>query len=126
MANPKHLKILKNGVDTWNIWRKKHPKIEPDLRRAILKNMDLQNYDFHQALLNWANFIGADLRFCNFKSAHLEDADLTNADISYADLRNANICDCDFSHSKQEGTIFELTIQNLNTIYADCGDEDYD
>ncbi|MFN2215622.1 MAG: pentapeptide repeat-containing protein [Anaerolineales bacterium] len=126
MSNKDHLKILKKGVETWNRWRNKHPYIEPNLRRAILKHMDLRKYDFHNAQLNWVNFIGSDLRFCNFQSAHLEDADFTDADISYADLRNAIICDCDFSNTKQIGTIFELTIQNINTIYANSEEEDHD
>ena len=31
MANPRHLKILEQGVEAWNEWREKKPKIEPDL-----------------------------------------------------------------------------------------------
>ena len=30
MANEEHLKILKQGVDAWNQWRKENPKIMPD------------------------------------------------------------------------------------------------
>ena len=32
MANPEHLKILKQGVKVWNEWRKIHPEIKPDYR----------------------------------------------------------------------------------------------
>ena len=31
MANPEHLKILEQGVEIWNKWRKKNLEIEPDL-----------------------------------------------------------------------------------------------
>ena len=27
MANPEHLQILKQGVETWNAWRKQHEDI---------------------------------------------------------------------------------------------------
>ena len=36
MANPEHLKILKQGVKVWNKWCEENPDIEPDLRRAEL------------------------------------------------------------------------------------------
>lgn len=34
MANKEHLKILKQGVEVWNKWRKENPHIKPDLGRA--------------------------------------------------------------------------------------------
>jgi hypothetical protein len=34
MANPKHVKVLTQGVEAWNQWRKKNPDIVPDLNRA--------------------------------------------------------------------------------------------
>jgi len=126
MSDEEHKKILKQGSEKWNQWRKNNPDIIPDLRHANLKHMDLHNYDFHLAYLNWVNFNGSDLKNCDFRCAHLEDAVIANADISYADLREANICDCTFSNTKQEGTLFTLCEQNLNTIYAGSGDEDHD
>lgn len=41
MANPEHLAILKQGVEVWNQWRKDRPEIEPDLKGANLKNLNL-------------------------------------------------------------------------------------
>jgi hypothetical protein len=29
MANEEHFKILKQGVEAWNEWREKNPKITP-------------------------------------------------------------------------------------------------
>ncbi len=37
MANPKHLKILNQGAEAWNNWRKENPKMRPDLRVAHLR-----------------------------------------------------------------------------------------
>jgi len=40
MANPEHLKILKQGVQQWNWWRDEHSRVvlhpspQPRLRRA--------------------------------------------------------------------------------------------
>ena len=41
MANPKHLKILKQGVDAWNKWRVENPGITPVLEGADLREADL-------------------------------------------------------------------------------------
>ena len=32
MANQEHLDILKQGVDVWNQWRRRHPPLAPRLR----------------------------------------------------------------------------------------------
>src|SRR5579864_6817578 len=42
MANPEHLNILKQGVETWNQWREEHPEIEPDLQEANLVGTHLE------------------------------------------------------------------------------------
>ncbi len=34
MANPEHLKILKQGVEQWNKWGEQHAVVRPDLRGA--------------------------------------------------------------------------------------------
>lgn len=31
MSNPEHVKIIKQGVDVWNAWRKKNPILKPGL-----------------------------------------------------------------------------------------------
>ncbi len=41
MANPEHLKILKQGVEVWNKWREKEHMIQPDLERVDLRKSDL-------------------------------------------------------------------------------------
>ena len=52
MANPEHLKILKQGVEVWNKWRRGNPDIRPDLSEANLTEADLVD----------ANLKGADLK----------------------------------------------------------------
>ena len=108
MSKEEHKKILKQGLEKWDQWRKNNPDITPDLRHAALTYVDLLNYDFHLAYLNWVNFNGSDLRNCDFRCAHLKDAVIADADISYADLREANICDCALSNTKHEEALFTL------------------
>ena len=49
MANPEHLKILKQGVEAWNSWREEHPEEKPDLTGADLKSQELVQVDFSTA-----------------------------------------------------------------------------
>jgi hypothetical protein len=55
MANPDHLAILEQGVETWNQWREENPELRPDLSEAPgnlislpganLKGVDLSGVD---------------------------------------------------------------------------------
>lgn len=67
MANEEQLKIFKQGVEVWNQWREEHPDVNIDLRRANLKNKNL----------NGINFCGADIRGTDFQNSQLVKADFT-------------------------------------------------
>jgi hypothetical protein len=86
MANQEHLDILKQGVEAWNAWRMKNPKIEPDLDGADLKGANLTG-----AILAHACLISANLFRVNLTGAYLYDADLTRADLTFADLTRADL-----------------------------------
>ena len=45
MANPEHLKILKQGVDVWNRWRDENPDVAPDFGEANLDKAKLRGVD---------------------------------------------------------------------------------
>jgi uncharacterized protein YjbI with pentapeptide repeats len=79
MANPKHLQILKQGVEEWNQWRSMHRDITPDLYRADLTRAKLTN----------VNFWRADLRQVNLSKAHLHGTILHEADLQGANLTDA-------------------------------------
>ena len=82
MANPEHLKILKQGVKVWNEWREKCPSVEVDLRLEDLGSRS-QFFDFGAVelanFLGGINFSGADLRGVNFKGTNLTGTDFTQA-----------------------------------------------
>ena len=89
MANPDHLKTLRQGVGAWNAWRARNPDLTPDLRGAPLVGADLGG----------ANLVGAYLRWANLVWANLSEADLVGANLSYAilvdvDVTNADITGC--------------------------------
>jgi uncharacterized protein YjbI with pentapeptide repeats len=94
MANPDHLKTLRQGVDAWNAWRERKPDITPDLSGACLSRAAVLN----GARLRWvadlsraANLAGANLSKVRLNEADLSGADLTHGDLSHADLHKANL-----------------------------------
>ncbi len=102
MANQEHLDILKQGVDTWNKWKREHLEIRPDLREANLSGADLTEAILIEADLSRANLSNADLSRANLDGANLTEAilieaDLSRANLSYADLREADLSYADLS-----------------------------
>ena len=61
MANPEHLKILEQGVEGWNKWRKENPDVRPDLIEANLEGANLSGAHLRVANLEGANLSGANL-----------------------------------------------------------------
>jgi len=51
MADQQHLAVLKQGVTAWNVWRRQHPEILPDLNEADLSDADLSGADLRHANL---------------------------------------------------------------------------
>ncbi|HEX9989205.1 MAG TPA: toll/interleukin-1 receptor domain-containing protein [Chloroflexia bacterium] len=94
MANPEHLKILKQGIRVWNKWRKEHPDVYPDLSKADL---------------NGANLKGADLTSADFNGADLTRADLTRADLIKADLTRADFLGAQLKRTRLINTSFSST-----------------
>jgi TIR domain/Pentapeptide repeats (9 copies) len=104
MANPEHLRILKQGVEVWNRWREEVPNTHPDLTNTGLKNMNLcgVNFSFTHLLgstLSGANLTSSYLNVVSFRSANLTDANLANAFISDTDFTEAELRGADFSNA---------------------------
>ena len=90
MANPEHLKILKQGVDVWNKWRKEKDLI-PELDDADLRGMELKGANFSWAELSRTNLFDANLEGANLREAYLSHAELINTNLSRTNLRGANL-----------------------------------
>ena len=86
MADVKHVKLVRSGVQSLNAFAEKHEDVSLDLRGA-----DLQGLDLRGARLQGARLAGADLRKCDFRDAKLNSSDMRGCDLRGADLRNTNM-----------------------------------
>jgi TIR domain/Pentapeptide repeats (8 copies) len=97
MANPEHLQILKQGVETWNAWRKQHEDIRPDLSEANLSEAILSGADLSEANFEAANLSKAKLSKANLSEAKLSEANLSEANLSEANLFAASLVEADLT-----------------------------
>src|SRR5271157_6068835 len=125
MANPKHLKILKQGVEQWNKWRKEHPDIRPgfvgaDLEKAGLSGANLREADLFEANLREANLRAASLRLAHLSGADLSGADLSSANLNKTDLSVANLRHVNFRGANLSGAdLSSAKLDNANLHGAD-------
>ena len=96
MANPEHLKLLRQGVTVWNAWRAENRFILPDLREANLSGADLVKANLRQANLGGAKLIdaalgGAVLAWANLSGADLMDAGLAETNLTGTTFTGANL-----------------------------------
>jgi hypothetical protein len=105
IANPEHLKILRQGVEIWNQWRINNPAIKPDLREANLNKAYLR-----EAILIKADLRGADLREANLRGTDLREADLRETNLRGADLREANLTEANL----REANLAEANLRSAD------------
>jgi uncharacterized protein YjbI with pentapeptide repeats len=104
MADKKQLKIIREGAQAWNQFRRDAELLEPDLSGADLSTADLSAVNLVSANLTNADFseadlFGADLSRATLVGADLSRAILNKANFNHANLRAANIGGADLSHS---------------------------
>ena len=115
MAKEQHLTILKQGVETWNGWRKQCPQLQPDLSNADLTSAYLSDADLGYANLTSANLGSAALSSANLSHAILKRTTLSRADLSNADLSSANLSVADLTGANL--TSAKLTNTQLSGAY---------
>ena len=133
MADTQHLDLLKQGIATWNQWRKDNPRVWPNLVGAALAGASLSGADLSRTLLMMANFtqatlVGTDLSRAwvtgayltgatlagstltratlagvHLAGASLDGADLSGADLGGADLSRASLVGADLSGANLTG-----------------------
>jgi hypothetical protein len=89
MANPEHLKILKQSIEDWNQWRANNPYVRPDLSWADLSGENLSGANFSRTDLSLVNFFSTVLREADFSAANLTGANLIAAELDQAILTGA-------------------------------------
>lgn len=107
MADPEHLKTLKHGIRVWNLWRREHPEIRPDLGGAYLPGANLSDADLRGADLRGADLIDATLFGANLHGAYLFGADFRGADLVGAVLFGANLNYANLNGAEIGATIFD-------------------
>ena len=131
MANPEHLKILEQGVEVWNEWRKENLTLRPDLLRVDLSGKNLRGIYLNACELMGSFFQGADLTGSALNHSNLSGADLRNVKLVNCNLNRINFTEANLSgtsvhHSMLSWTIFFSTnlsdVRGLNTIqhYGPC------
>jgi uncharacterized protein YjbI with pentapeptide repeats len=131
VANSEQVFILQQGVDAWNVWRKRNSQVKPDLRGfsckgpcltgtppsafsdeapsiISLQNAELAEADLNGAVLSGANLVGADL-----SGAILRNADLSRADLTGAFLRGASLVGATLFQASLSGA--DLGVQWIRT-----------
>ena len=87
MASAEQIRILKNGVDTWNRWRKANPKTKPNLKNVRLIGPYIMGPNSDDPELKKADITPAELESVNFSHTDLSGAVLIEADLGYATLQ---------------------------------------
>jgi uncharacterized protein YjbI with pentapeptide repeats len=125
MANPKHLAKLKEGVEAWNWWRERHPKLPPDLRGLSLPNAKLNGINLSWSDLLGAELLNAELIGSDLTGANLQEATLIGADLSGAILISAILCEARLGGANLHGSKLakaNLTRADLSRAYLNAAD----
>jgi hypothetical protein len=119
MANPEHLKILKQGVGAWNKWRIEVHTIRPDLGSADLLGEDLIGADLGGANLAYATLAYANLAQSNLIGARLRRAALAGAMLTNANLGSADLLGANFDGANLDGAnLANATLTNARLAKA--------
>jgi uncharacterized protein YjbI with pentapeptide repeats len=136
MAHPKHLSLIKQGVEGWNKWRSEYPEISPDLSEAALQGADLRGINLKDARLEKVNLTGAnmgslevepgsndlilsDLRGADLRDADLNEVDLMGANLSKANLHGSNLIDSEVSLANfNEANLSDADLSGIRAVTA--------
>jgi hypothetical protein len=110
MANEDDLARLKQGMEAWNQWRDKYPKIRPDLSGADLTEVQLYA----------ANLSGANLTRAHLARAKLAGADLTATNPTWANLFGVNLAEASLRRANLlRANLLRANLLRANLTYAD-------
>jgi uncharacterized protein YjbI with pentapeptide repeats len=119
MANPEHLAKLKEGIKTWNQWRRVNPTVKPDLSGAYFISANLIGVNLSETNLIDAMLYGSKLSRANLIQAHLVRTALIEADLNEANLSLADLNDADLSLADlNEAIVGSTTFANLDLSKA--------
>jgi tetratricopeptide (TPR) repeat protein len=98
MANQVHVRILQQGANVWNRWRKQHPMIKPNLKGVDLgisgmgqSEEELRRWGLSEDHILAIKLSAEGLQGINLSNSDLRKANLWKVNLCYADLRDANL-----------------------------------
>ena len=114
MANSDHVTKIKEGVSSWNKWRKENPDVEPDLGWANLVSLDLSSVQFNNSNMKLAfcrdsNLSDADFSNSNLYGTNFQNSNLSNANMENANLEGAHITNANLAGANLRGVNLKLT-----------------
>ncbi|MBM3214347.1 pentapeptide repeat-containing protein [Candidatus Poribacteria bacterium] len=118
MRSSDQLKMLMDGVEAWNRWRRANPRVVPnlsaadchglDLRGVQLAETDLTHTDLSEADLSGANLVRATLDRANVSCANATTATFVGASLNNALCYRTKLTGADLSRVLASGTSFIL------------------
>jgi uncharacterized protein YjbI with pentapeptide repeats len=118
MANEVQLKMLKQGVEVWNRWRKEHPD-----EKINLEGVNLRDAALSRANLSRANLRGADLGGATLTEANLCQANLWKVNLWEATLTDANLQEAMLQEATLVRTVLVRTTITGVTLYGTARDD---
>jgi hypothetical protein len=125
LANPDHLKMLRQGVNCWNAWRTREPTVRPDLSGANLCELILRGVNLHGVDLRMATLRKTNLRMANLGEADLRGANLRKATLSQTNFDGANLGGADLQAASLRGASLiraklpKANLSNVSLVDAD-------
>lgn len=111
MTHRSILKLLRQDVGAWNLWRAANPNYEPDLFDDDLRDVNLCGADLSSACL-----MGSTLQRSNLKGADLSASDLSYANLDQTDLREANLFGVNLNGAYLDGADLSNARMNVTII----------
>lgn len=112
--NGRGVRILRRGVDEWNLARQNSSGGVLDLSRTDLRGMDLSGGDFH-GISFFDNWYGSNLSRVDLEGANLSEANLGHALLVRSDLSGANLFSVVLGYSDMSGA----TLRQADARYGD-------
>lgn len=111
-----HIAKIHEGVDAWNEWRRREPRIQPDLTRVNLSGEDLSGVDFRGVGLFKANLTATRLINANLRQSRLIQTILHDTDMSGAFVYGVSVWDVDLTGAIQYDLVVTPPGQPLITV----------
>jgi len=136
-----HLRILKQGVESWNRWRQENRYLEPHLVRANLSRVnlkgaylwrtnlsgaDLTNVDLTGSILSGSSLVNTKLAGACLNKVEINNADLRGCNLIRANLTGANLSESDLGNTWLYGAdLSNATLFDTNFHRAHLEDSNF-